>query len=116
MSRARLPFAPMKATGDLGAGGPAADDSCGGEVAVGALTAVSRHLDRCKLAAPTVRAYKQQATVYAAWLAANANAHGDAFADLVGTKGAVTAWKRDMITARSSQAAAIDAHPNGAGR
>ena len=37
-----------------------------------------------------------------AWLAANAGAHGDAFADLVGAEGAVTAWKRDMLTARSS--------------
>ena len=36
------------------------------------------------------------------WLAANAGAHGDAFADLVGAEGAVTAWKRDMLAARSS--------------
>jgi len=67
-----------------------------------ALAAVSRHLDRCKLAARTVRAYKRQASAYVEWLAANVSAHGDAFADLVGAEGAVTAWKRDMITARSS--------------
>ncbi len=67
-----------------------------------ALAAVSRHLDRCKLAARTVQAYKRQAAAYVAWLAANAGAHGDAFADLVGAEGAVTAWKRDLITARSS--------------
>ena len=66
------------------------------------LTAVSRHLDRCKLADRTVRAYKRQSAAYAGWLAANASAHGDAFADLVGAEGAVTAWKRDMIAARSS--------------
>ena len=79
----------------------------GGDVAVAAaeaFAAVSRHLDRCKLAARTVRAYKRQAAAYAAWLAANAGAHGDAFADLVGAEGAVTAWKRDMLAARSSPA------------
>ena len=78
---------------------PAAD---GAAAAAEALAAVSRHLNRCKLSARTVRAYKRQATKYANWLAANADAHGDAFADLVGAEGAVTAWKRDMITARSS--------------
>ena len=69
-----------------------------------ALTAAHRHLDRCKLSASAVRAYKQQSAAYVAWLAANAGAHGDAFANLVGAEGAVTAWKRDMITARSSSA------------
>jgi integrase/recombinase XerC len=69
-----------------------------------AVAALGRHLDRCKLAARTVRAYKRQAGAYAGWLAANAGAHGDAFADLVGAEGAVTAWKRDMLAARSSPA------------
>ena len=55
-----------------------------------AVAMLGRHLDRCKLAARTVRAYKRQAAAYAAWLAA----HGEAFADLVGAEGAVTAWKR----------------------
>ena len=72
--------------------------------AAGALAAVSRHLDRCKLAARTVRAYKRQAGAYSAWLAANADAHGDAFADLVGAEGAVTAWKRDLLSSRASAA------------
>ena len=67
-----------------------------------ALAAVSRHLDRCKLAARTVRAYKRQAAAYAGWLAANVGAHGDAFADLVGAEGAVTAWKRSMLSDRAS--------------
>jgi integrase/recombinase XerC len=67
-----------------------------------ALTAVHRHLDRCKLSPSTVKAYKRQTAAYAAWLAGHAAAHGDAFADLVGAEGAVTAWRRDMITARSS--------------
>ena len=83
------PVVPLRPAGD-------------GAAAAEALAAVSRHLDRCKLAARTVRAYKRQGAAYAAWLAANASAHGDAFADLVGAEGAVTAWKRDMITARSS--------------
>jgi integrase len=68
----------------------------------GALAAVSRHLDRCKLAARTVRAYKRQAAAYVTWLAINADAHGDAFADLVGAEGAVTAWKRELLSARAS--------------
>lgn len=59
--------------------------------AADSLAVLGRHLDRCKLAARTVRAYKRQAAAYAAWLAANADAHGDAFADLVGAEGAVTA-------------------------
>jgi integrase len=69
-----------------------------------AVAALGRHLDRCKLAARTVRAYKRQAAAYAAWLAAAAGAHDDAFADLVGAEGAVTAWKRDMLAAKSSPA------------
>jgi integrase len=85
------PVVPLRPAGD-------------GAAAAGALAAVSRHLDRCKLAARTVRAYKRQAAAYVRWLAANAGAHGDAFADLVGAEGAVTAWKRDMLTARSSPA------------
>ena len=80
----------------------AGDDAAA--AAADAFAAVSRHLDRCKLAARTVRAYKRQAGAYAAWLAANAGAHGDAFTDLVGAEGAVTAWKRDMLAARSSPA------------
>ena len=67
-----------------------------------ALAAVHRHLDRCKLAARTVRAYKRQAGAYVTWLAASADAHGDAFTNLVGAEGAVTAWKRDMLAARAS--------------
>ena len=80
----------------------AADD--GTSAAAEALAAVSRHLDRCKLAARTVRAYKRQSAAYAGWLAAHAADHGDAFTNLVGAEGAVTAWKQDLITARSSPA------------
>jgi hypothetical protein len=53
---------------------------------------VSRHLDRCKLAARTVRAYKRQAAAYAAWLAANASAHGRA------TKSATPRWPAALAT------------------
>jgi integrase/recombinase XerC len=69
-----------------------------------AVAVLGRHLDRCKLAPRTARAYKRQAAAFASWLAANAGAHGDAFADLVGAEGAVTAWKRDILAARSSPA------------
>lgn len=86
------PVVPLRAAGDS----PAA--------AREALAAVSRHLDRCKLSARTVRAYKRQAAAYADWLTRNVSAHGDAFADLAGAEGAVTAWKRDMLSARSSPA------------
>jgi integrase/recombinase XerC len=69
-----------------------------------ALAAVHRHLDRCQLAAATVKAYKRHITAYAGWLAASAGARGDAFTDLAGAEGAVTAWKRDLLAARSSPA------------
>ena len=80
---------------------PLRPEGGGAQAAAEALAALGRHLDRCKLAARTVRAYKRQSAAYAAWLAANAGAHGDAFADLVGAEGAVTAWKRDMLAARA---------------
>jgi integrase/recombinase XerC len=44
---------------------PAADFTVAAE---SALTAVHRHLDRCKLSANTVKAYKRQATAYVTWL------------------------------------------------
>jgi hypothetical protein len=47
-----------------------------------ALTTVHRHLDRCKLSANTVKAYKRQAAAYVAWLTERSAHHGDAFADL----------------------------------
>lgn len=84
------PVVPLRSAADITAAAEAA------------LTAVHRHLDRCKLSASTVKAYKRQATAYVAWLAERPAHHGDAFADHVGAEGAVTAWKRHMITARSS--------------
>lgn len=80
---------------------PAADVTAAAEAA---LTAVHRHLDRCKLSTSTVKAYKRQTAAYASWLAGHAADHGDAFADLVGAEGAVTTWRRTLITARSSPA------------
>jgi len=76
-----------------------ADD--GAAAAREALATVHQYLDRCKLSANTVKAYKRHATAYVAWLDGRAD-HGDAFADLVGAEGAVTAWRRHMVTARSS--------------
>jgi integrase len=79
-----------------------ADDAASAAASV--LAALGRHLDRCKLAARTVRAYKRQAAAYVTWLAANAGDHGDAFADLVGAEGAATAWKRELLSGRASAA------------
>ena len=88
--RVTAPVVPLRPAGDSAA------------AAQEALAAVYRHLDRCKLSANTVKAYKRQTAAYVAWLAGHADAHGDAFADLVGAEGAVTAWRRHLITAKSS--------------
>ena len=70
------PVVPLRPSGD------------GAAAAREALAAVHRHLDRCKLSAGTVKAYKRQTAAYAAWLAGHAADHGDTFADLVGPEGA----------------------------
>jgi integrase/recombinase XerC len=69
-----------------------------------ALAALHRHLDRCKLSANTVKAYRRQAGSYDAWLAKHAADHGDAFADVVGAEAAVTAWRRHLIEGGASPA------------
>ncbi|MFB9681682.1 tyrosine-type recombinase/integrase [Streptosporangium vulgare] len=69
-----------------------------------ALAAVGRHLDRCKLSAHTVKAYRRQSAAYVAWLVEHAVAHPDAFVDLVGAEAAVTAWRKSMVAARRSPA------------
>jgi integrase len=63
-----------------------------------------RYLDRCKLAANTVRAYKRQTAAYTAWVVEHADAHPDAFADVVGAEAAVTAWRLHLITGRAKPA------------
>jgi len=75
-----------------------------GAAAKTALTAVHRHLGRCKLAANTVRAYKRQTSAYVVWLTERAADHPDAFADLVGAEAAVTAWRRHLTRAKASPA------------
>jgi site-specific recombinase XerD len=72
--------------------------------AEGALTAAHRYLDRCKLAANTVKAYKRQTRAYLAWLTTRAADHPDAFADLVGAEAAVTAWRRHLLEHRAKPA------------
>jgi integrase len=62
-----------------------------------ALAKTHRYLDRCKLAANTVKAYRRQTTAYVAWLEKRADDHGDAFADVVGAEAAVTAWRRHLL-------------------
>jgi integrase len=71
-------------------------------VADDALAALHRHLDRCKLSANTVKAYKRQAAAYVTWLAGPDAEHADAFADVVGAEAAVTAWRRARIEARAA--------------
>jgi hypothetical protein len=86
------PVVPLRAAGGTAGAAPEA------------LAAAHRHLDRCKLSANTVKAYKRHTTAYAGWLAANASAHGDAFADLVGAEGAVTAerYRRGETSQRAA--------------
>ncbi|MEU4539975.1 tyrosine-type recombinase/integrase [Streptosporangium sp. NPDC023825] len=69
-----------------------------------ALAAVHRHLDRCKLSANTVKAYRRQSSAHVAWLAEHGVDHDDAFADLVGAGAAVTAWREHMMGARRAPA------------
>lgn len=69
-----------------------------------AWAALERHLDRCALAAATVRAYRRQARAYLDWLAEHPGEHPDAFADLVGAEAAVTAWRRHLLGRRAAPA------------
>jgi integrase/recombinase XerC len=79
---------------------PAADPAA---AAQRALAAVTVYLDRCKLAANTVKAYKRQTAAFVAWLAADGAAeHPDAFTDVVGAEAAVTAWRRHLLQARKA--------------
>jgi integrase len=67
-------------------------------------TALTRFLDRCVLAANTVRAYRRQAAAYRAWLAEHTGEHPDALADAVGAEAAVTAWRRHLLRRKASPA------------
>ncbi len=66
--------------------------------------AFARYLDRCGLAANTVRAYRRQAAAYRAWLAEHTGEHPDAFADAVGAEAAVTRWRRHLLERKASPA------------
>lgn len=90
---------------------PIADVTVG---AASALTAVHRHLDRCKLSANTVKAYKRQATAYVDWLTERSAHHSDAFADLVGPW---TCSRRSPpgTKARPQRGRSADRRPPGAG-
>ncbi len=74
------------------------------EAAEQARVTLSRYLDRCGLAANTVRAYRRQAAAYAGWLAAHMGNHPDAFTDTVGAEAAVTAWRRHLLRRKASPA------------
>jgi len=64
--------------------------------------AFTRYLDRCGLAANTVRAYRRQAAAYVTWLAEHAADHPDAFADVIGAEAAVTRWRRHLLQRKAS--------------
>jgi site-specific recombinase XerD len=83
-----------------------ADASAAGiaQAAEQAHAALTRYLDRCGLAANTVRAYRRQAAAYVAWLAAHAADHPDAFTDVVGAEAAVTRWRRHLLQRKASPA------------
>ncbi|SEP46487.1 tyrosine-type recombinase/integrase [Amycolatopsis saalfeldensis] len=78
------------------------------EAAEQALATLSRYLNRCKLAANTVRAYRRQAVAYVAWLTARAADHPDAFADQVGAEAAVTTWRRHLLRGKKSSPATVN--------
>lgn len=69
-----------------------------------ALTAIGTYLDRCALADNTRRAYKRHCAAYTTWIAAHATEHPDAFRDRIGAEGAVTAWRKHLIEARTGSA------------
>ncbi|MFI6505866.1 hypothetical protein [Nonomuraea typhae] len=75
-----------------------------GAAARAAVVAAPRHLDRCKLSANTVKAYKRQSAAYTAWLTERAADHEAAFADVVGAEAAVTAWRRHLVRGKASPA------------
>ncbi|SFQ26752.1 tyrosine-type recombinase/integrase [Amycolatopsis rubida] len=73
-----------------------------------ALAKTGRYLDRCKLAANTVRAYRCQNAAYVAWLTSRAAEHGDAFTDVVGAEAAVTAWREHLLRKKKASPATIN--------
>lgn len=89
------------------AAGPIVQFRAAAEVAQAAeqaQAALNRYLDRCGLAANTVRACRRQAAAYVGWLAAHAADHPDAFTDTVGAEAAVTRWHRHLLQRKASPA------------
>jgi len=80
---------------------PSADTTA---AAIRALAAVEHYLDRCKLAANTVKAYRRQWTAYVTWLSKHPEDHPDAFTDTIGAEAAVTAWRRNLLRRKASPA------------
>jgi integrase/recombinase XerC len=86
------PIAPLRRPADVTAAAEAG------------LAALGRHLDRCKLAGNTRKAYRRQAAAYVAWLGDHADEHPDAFADLAGAEAAVTAWRFQLLAGNAAPA------------
>lgn len=71
-----------------------------------ALAALERFLERCSLAAGTVREYRRQAAAYVAWLATDP--HPYAFVDAIGAEGAVKDWSRHLLGDRKRAPAYVN--------
>jgi integrase len=72
------------------------------------LAKTERYLDRCKLAANTVKAYRRQSAAYVTWLTSRAADHSDAFTDVVGAEAAVTAWRKHLLRKKKASPATIN--------
>jgi hypothetical protein len=72
------------------------------------LAKTERYLDRCKLAANTVKAYRRQSAAYVTWLTSRAADHSDAFTDVVGAEAAVTAWRKHPLRKNKASPATIN--------
>ena len=72
-------------------------DVDGAAAANRAWAALDRHLDRANLSGHTRTAYRRQARTYLEWLAAHVDEHPDAWVDVVGAQGAVSAWRKQLL-------------------
>lgn len=73
-----------------------------------ALAAVSRYLDRCKLAENTVKAYRRQNAAFVTWLGKQSTDHPDAFTDIIGAETVVTAWRRHLLRTQKDSPSTVN--------
>lgn len=68
------------------------------------LSTLHRHLNRCALAASTVRAYARQVDAYTTWLLQHRYEHPDAYRDHLSAESAVSAWRHHLLDLRAAAA------------